>query len=68
MAHLFEGAPEELRDSILQKAALYGETGQDKQTALWSAAQDALREAINDRREIADLIEANCLTCDTAKY
>jgi len=57
MAHLFDGVPGDLRDGILQKAAQYGETGKDKQTALWTAAQDALREAISERREIADLIE-----------
>ena len=59
MARLFDGVPEELRDGILEKAAQYGETGKDKQTALWTAAQDTLREAINERREIADLIEQN---------
>lgn len=59
MAHLFDGVPQEIRSDILQKAAQYGETGKDKQTALWSAAQDALREAITERREIADLIEQN---------
>lgn len=57
MQDLFKSIPEQVREDILRKAAVYGEAGQDKQTALWKAAQDSLREAIAERREISELIE-----------
>lgn len=57
MQDLFKSIPEQIREDILCKAAAYGETGQDKQTALWNAAQDSIREALAERREIANLIE-----------
>lgn len=57
MQDLFKSIPEQVREDILCKAAVYGEAGQDKQTALWKAAQDSLREALTERREIANMIE-----------
>lgn len=57
MQDLFKSIPEQVREDILCKAAVYGEAGQDKQTALWKAAQDSLREALSESREIANLIE-----------
>ena len=57
MQDLFKSIPEQIREDILCKAAAYGEAGQDKQTAIWTAAQESLREAIAERREISELIE-----------
>lgn len=57
MEELFDGIQQEIRSEILLKAAAYADQSGNKQTAIWQATHDVLREAIAERREISDLID-----------
>lgn len=54
---MLDNTPAGLREEILCKSMQHAEAGDDKSTALWKAAQEVYREALQEQREIEDIIE-----------